>query len=121
MLADDIIVSGGGTFDTLTGTAPTKIYTLAVTPTTTTNGGTLTVTVKANAVLGDTTKVTNPVGDTATQKYDTMAPTTAPTFASFASSTTYINAAACERRPVYFRRHRRRCHDGQSLPGRRWR
>ena len=92
VLADDIIVSGGGTLGTLTGTAGDQTYTLKVTPTTATNDGTLTVTVRANAVLGDTTGVTNPVGDTATQKYDTMAPTIAPTFASFASSTTYINA-----------------------------
>ena len=119
VLAEDIIVSGGGTLGTLTGTAGDQTYTLKVTPTTATNDGTLTVTVKANAVLGDTSGFMNPAGDTATQDYDIVAPTTAPTFASFASSTTYINAMHARERPAYFRHHRRRCHDGQSLPGRR--
>ena len=93
---DDITVVGGGTPGMLTGTAGAQIYTLEVTPTTGTNDGTLTVTVAASTVSGVTTGVMNTDGATATQMYDTLAPTgtliTNPT-----DDTTTVNAAERER------------------------
>ena len=70
---DDITVGGGDTNDTFMAITPNELYTLVVTPTTNTNDGILTVTVRVDAVMGTTTKTGNPVM-TAFQEYDTVAP-----------------------------------------------
>ena len=89
---DDIMVVGGGTLGTLTGTAGDQTYTLEVTPTTATNDGTLTVTVAANAVLGvGIGGIMNTDGATATQRYDTRAPV--DTHITAPADNTMVNAA----------------------------
>ena len=79
----DITVVGGtkGAFTSITDDVS---YTLVVTPTPTTNDGTLTVTVLEDAVVGATTGTGN-AETVATQKYDTLAP-------AFSSVTTATSA-----------------------------
>ena len=76
------------TLGSLTDTGTGEVYTLDVTPATG-HEGTLTVTVKANAVTSDLTDAANEVVVTATQEYDTLAPVT-PTYDDVATDNVLI-------------------------------
>ena len=71
---DDIMVTGGGSKSAFTITDLGMAYTVVATPTSNTNDGVLTVTVRENAATGTVTRGTS-IKTMATQDYDRLQPT----------------------------------------------